>query len=108
MIRKSQRFTPKYLDELIEEAIVDAYNESEQTVGFSAMIEDNLALPFNTQVLEQEVSVVKIDLNESNQIVAICVRGKARQTIPILNLPLPNPPPKGVEWIEAYRRWCRH
>ncbi len=48
MIRKSQRFTSVYLDELIEEWTVDAYNESEQLVGFSTMIDDNLALPFNT------------------------------------------------------------
>jgi Calcium binding len=35
-------------DELVEEAIVDAYGEDEQVTGFYAMIEDNLALPFTT------------------------------------------------------------
>jgi hypothetical protein len=106
MAGKLPRFTEQYLDGLIEDATVDAYTESEQTGGFATMIGDHLALPFHTQVLGQEVSVVKIDLNESDQIVAICVRGKARQPIPILDLPLPHPPPEGVEWIEAYRRWC--
>ena len=34
------------LDELVEEAIVDAYGEDEQLAGFYTMIEENLVLPF--------------------------------------------------------------
>jgi hypothetical protein len=37
--------------------------------------------------------------------VAICCRDQVRQAIPILDLPLPTPPPVGAEWIEAYRHW---
>ena len=29
------------------------------------------------------------------------------QAILILELPLPDPPAAGWEWIEAYRRWAR-
>ncbi|HYT68544.1 MAG TPA: hypothetical protein VEL51_19105, partial [Vicinamibacterales bacterium] len=36
---------------LIEEAVVDAYTEAEQVVGFHATIEQHLALPFETVVL---------------------------------------------------------
>ncbi|MEO9136247.1 MAG: hypothetical protein ABI316_06550 [Casimicrobiaceae bacterium] len=32
-------------------------------------------------------------------------RGRERQSVPILDLPLPSPRPEGVEWIEAYRHW---
>jgi len=92
---------------LIEEATVDAYNESEQLVGFLTMIEDNLALPFTTRVLDVEVLVERIDLNPAEEIVAVCRRGRTRQAIPILDLPLPRPAPKGAEWIEAYRRWAK-
>ena len=105
-MKKTAKFTAKYLDMLIEAAIVDAYNESEQAGGFFAMIEENLALPFLTQVLGQEVTVAKVDIGPRDQIVAICSRGKATQAIPILDLPMPDPLPKGAEWIEAYRRWC--
>ena len=31
----------------------------------------------------------------------------ATQRIPILDLPLPTPPPEGAQWIEAYRRWAK-
>jgi len=101
------KFSATKLRRLIEEAIVDAYGESEQRVGFLTMIEDNLALPFVTRVLGVDVTVERIDLTRSEEIVAICRRGRTRQAIPILELPLPIPAPQGAEWIEAYRRWAR-
>ena len=30
-----------------------------------------------------------------------------RQAIDVLDLPLPEPLPKGAEWIAAYRHWAR-
>jgi len=101
------RISRARLDALIEEAIVDAYNESEQAVGFHATIEQHLELPFETIVLGMAVTVKKIDVTAGGDIVAVCFRGRERQAIPILELPLPGRPPVGWEWIEAYRRWSR-
>ena len=95
------------VDRLIEDATIDAYNESEQRAGFHASLADHLQLPFETMVLGVPVLVERIDLNEAEEIVAICRRGRFRQALPILELPLPTPPPSGAEWIEAYRRWAR-
>ncbi len=101
------RPTKAQFEALVEEATVDAYGESEQATGLYTMIENHLALPFTTQVFGVEVTVVKVDLTERDDIVAICKRGKDRQSISILDLPLPTPPPDGWEWIEAYRYWVR-
>jgi len=95
------------LRELTEEAVVDAYTEEEQAVGFLTMIEEHLALPFSVKILGVDTDVEKIDMTLDGQIVAICRRGKTRQKIPILDLPLPTPAPVGAEWIAAYRHWCR-
>ena len=95
------------LDEMIEEAIVDAYGESEQTVGFYTMLEDNLATPFKTEMLGVEVTVERIDMTDDEQIVAVCSRGRSRHRVQILDLPLPSPPPDGAAWIMAFRRWAR-
>jgi hypothetical protein len=95
------------LDQLVEEAILDAYGESEQRVGLLTMREENLACPFTTEILGTPVTVVRVDLNDANEIVAVCRRGRQRQLIPILNLPLRSPRPAGWEWIEAYRHWAR-
>jgi hypothetical protein len=94
------------LDKLIEEATVDCYDESEQIVGFLTMFEENLELPFQTDVLGVPVTVERLDLTAAEEIVAICERGSTRQAISVLELPLPVPPPEGAEWIEAYRRWA--
>lgn len=93
------------LDAMVEEATVDCYNESEQVTGLLTVIEDELKVPFTTQVLGVDVEVERVDLTGEDQIVAICSREKLRQSIPLLDLPLPTPPPKGSEWIEAYRHW---
>ncbi|MBI3982065.1 MAG: hypothetical protein HY337_04080 [Gemmatimonadetes bacterium] len=110
MVRRSRpRWPPSKskLEALIAEAIVDAYDESEQRTGFYTMLEDNLGLPFETEVLGAKVTVERIDLTAADEIVAVCRRGAKRQRIPILDLPLPKPRPAGAEWIEAYRRWAR-
>jgi hypothetical protein len=93
------------LDALVAQATVDCYNEDEELAGLAVMLQDNLAVPFQTAVLGVTVIVRKIDQTESG-IVAICVRGKHRQAIPVLDLPLPDPPPRGAEWIAAYRHWA--
>ncbi len=95
------------LQGLVEQALVDAYDESEQRTGFFTMIEEHLALPFDTKVLGVAVTVEQIDLTEAGEIVANCRRRHERQSIPILDLPLPKPPPAGADWIEAYRYWGR-
>jgi hypothetical protein len=93
------------LSALIDEATVDAYNESEQRVGFYTLLDERLEIPFNTDILGVTVTVERVDMTDDEQIVAICRRGRVRQAIPILELPLPNPRPAGAEWIEAYRSW---
>jgi hypothetical protein len=82
-----------------------AYGESEQTTGWYTMLDEHLALPFETTMLGVVVNVARLDLRGDNNIVAICTRGRERQSVPILDLPLPRPRPVGAEWIEAYRYW---
>ncbi len=105
---KRERWPPgkARLEALIEEAIVDAYGDSEQRTGFYTMLDEHLDTPFDTQILGATATVERIDMTADEQIVAVCRRGRSRQTIPILDLPLPSPPPAGAEWIEAYRRWA--
>jgi hypothetical protein len=92
------------LDALIAEATVDCYNEEEQVTGLFTMLEQHLALPFQTTVLGLSATVTRVDLTLHDQIVAICRRDGVKQAIPILDLPVPAQAP-GAEWIEAYRRW---
>jgi hypothetical protein len=103
--KSTSRISKARLEAMVEEAIVDCCNESEQVTGLSTMIEEHLAVPFETTILGAPVTVERVDVNHRDQIVAICARGPERQAIPILDLPLPSPRPAGAEWIEAYRHW---
>jgi hypothetical protein len=105
--RTTKPLSAAQLDSMIDEATVDCYNESEQATGIFTMLEEHLALPFETSVLGDTVTVKAVDIRQDDCIVAICVRGRERQSIPLLDLPLPEPMPRGAEWIAAYRRWAR-
>lgn len=94
------------LDALVEEATIDAYGDDEQLSGFAVMIEDKLKMPFETTILGVTV-IVKGVTQTAAGIVADCVRDGHHQAIHILDLPLPEPPPKGAGWIAAYRGWAR-
>jgi hypothetical protein len=89
----------------IEQTTVDCYDESEQVTGLFTMAEENLAVSFSTQVLGATVKVEAVDLTTDDQIVAMRPRGRLRQRVPLLDLPLPDPQPDGAEWIDAYRTW---
>lgn len=94
------------LDELVGEATVDCDDEDEAVSGFATMMEEHLRLPFTTHILGVEVVVDEVGQGRGGRIIARCVRGRHRQPVDLLDLPLPTPPPAGAEWIEAYRHWC--
>jgi hypothetical protein len=84
-----------------------AYDDEEQRTGFFTMLEEHLAAPFEAEIPGLRITVREIELTDDGQIVAICSRGRLRQRISILDLPLPRRVPAGAEWIEAYRAWAR-
>ncbi len=104
---KRRPMTTAEYEEMVEAATVDAYGDAEQATGWHCVIDEHLQMPFETEMLGVTVRVEKIDLLDDDAIVAVCRRGQHRQTVPILDLPMPTPLPEGAEWIEAYRRWRR-
>ncbi|HXC83545.1 MAG TPA: hypothetical protein VNV62_16985 [Trebonia sp.] len=94
------------LNEMIAEALVDAHDQDEALLGFHSLIVEQLAVPFKTVVLGVPVTVENIGL-ASHGLTATCVSGKYRQEIHLVDLPLPTTPPRGCEWVAAYRLWAR-
>src|SRR4029078_6994174 len=69
---KHPKLARRRLEELIEEAIVDADGESEQHVGFLTMLEEHLACPFTTTILGTPVRVERVARSDPTGVVAIC------------------------------------
>lgn len=99
--RSLVRISTAKLTEMIEQATVDAHGDSEQVTSWFTMIQENLVEPFKTTVVGVQVKIQRVDLDHSEQIIGFCRRGRARQSLSILDLPLPTPPPDGADWIEA-------
>jgi hypothetical protein len=53
------------IEALAEEALIDAYGESEQRVGCLTMLENSLAVPFTTGILGVPVRVKRVSLNDA-------------------------------------------
>jgi hypothetical protein len=104
-LSKQLQLSKARLEELVDDTLTDAYGESEQVTGIYTMLENDLHLPFETQILGMTATVESIDITEDDQLVAVCRAGKTRQRILLSELPLPSPPPAGAEWIAAYRYW---
>jgi len=101
-----QPTSPERIQELIEEATVDCYDEDEAMMGFEATLQENVTCPFRAKVLGEEVEVV--DLRGSARgrgIDAICKKQGKEYPIDIRSLEWIDPRPKGFEWIEAYLSW---
>src|SRR5262245_35298737 len=94
------------LQELIEEATVDCYHESEEHQGFVNMVEENVVCPFQAKVIGEEVEVVEFGEPEAGfGITAVCRYKGKDYKIDINTLEWPKQKPKGFEWVEAYQAW---
>jgi hypothetical protein len=103
VVGQQLRLSKARIDDLVEEALADA-GESEQVTAFFTVMENDLRLPFETEILGMTVIVEGIDITD-DELVAVCRKDKAKQQISLSELPLPSPLPKGAEWIVAYRYW---
>jgi hypothetical protein len=103
--KRSGALSDERFHELVEEATVDAYGEGEEAGGWLTMIDDYVGFPFDVELLGVNVTVASVDMTDACELVALCRRGRSRLKVSLLELPLPSPPPKGAEWIEAFQRW---
>lgn len=94
----------KQLDDLIEEATVDCYDEYECLMGFYSCLEDKLPFPFPAQVVGEEVKVIGLDF-EDKQIKAVCIKLGKKYKINILDIEYNPEKLKNYQYIEAFRKW---
>ncbi|HLY74473.1 MAG TPA: calcium-binding protein [Planctomycetota bacterium] len=100
-----KRWKKSRLEDLIHRALQDTEDEEEQQMGFYEALEEHLRFPFKTALGGLPAVVRGLAVGEDDEILAICTRGSEKIGVPLLDLPLPKPPPKGAEWIEAFRLW---
>jgi len=102
-----KRWKKSKLEDLIHRAVLDAEDDEEQQMGFYEALEEHLRFPFKTALAGHPLVVKGLTVGEDDEILAVCLRGGEKVGIPLLDLPMPKPPPKGAEWVEAYRLWVQ-
>jgi hypothetical protein len=108
MSNKSFRTDPERLEELIEEATTDAYDDEEQHSGLLTMIEEHLGCPFKAKVIGEEIEVTDIEWPESGLgLKFTCHYKDNTYSIDATSLEWIEPFPEGFEWVEAYFAWLR-
>ena len=100
-----KRWKKSKLEDLIHRAVLDAEDDEEQQMAFYEALEEHLRFPFKTGLAGHPMIVQGLTVGEDDEILAVCLRGGEKVGIPLLDLPMPKPPPKGAEWVEAYRLW---
>lgn len=96
----------KNLDQLIEEATIDCYDEHEQRIGFFCTLEDKLEFPFPAKVVGEKVMVTGVS-QQNSSIEAICQKGNKTYRINILNIECNPKKVQGSQWIKAYQQWSK-
>lgn len=103
-LQRGRPISKARLREMIDEATVDAYGESEQLGGFYTMIDDHLAVPFETTLLGVPVTVRGVDLT-SNPRPRTPVAGTGRRRVdrglPLLGWPRLTPVTSGERGATA-------
>ena len=94
------------LDALIDEIIVDAYGDDEQSWAFRQVLEDELALPREAFVIGEPVTVLTIDYeNERRGITARCRREDGTEyQVAACDLHFPRGT-MAARYMAAYRKW---
>lgn len=102
--KDNDTLTDEELEELIEEATTDCYDEYESRVGFLTMIQDNVTVPFSAILNGDVVSVSEVDGNDRVIKATIKQDGKS-YPVDILDLKIDDSVVEGSKWIAAYRKW---
>jgi len=95
---KNHRISKVRLAEMIEEATVDAYGESEQVTGWFTMIDENLAGALRDDGARHACHRRRGRSERQRADRRLLQAWSRPASLPILDLPLPTPPPSGAEW----------
>lgn len=92
------------LNELIESVSVDSDSESDVAMGLCYAMQEHVSFPFVGTVIGEEVIVEGVEEGEGAEVVALCKRKGRKYHLRLDDVHIENPP-KGSEWIDAYRQF---
>ena len=100
---------PQDVEQALEQATVDAYDEYEQHTGLLTMVQDQVVFPVRARVRGEEVDVVDMEWPEDDEfgLDFVCERGGKRHGIAARSVELIPPLPEGHLYLAASLAWKR-
>ena len=98
------------LQELLEEATVDCYDEEEEFMGVLISVDENVNWPLPAQLTGMPVEVLGLDESASSTrrgIVARTRRGKKEYQASLSDLTFGDMDDTSAEWLAMYRWWAK-
>lgn len=96
------------LQELLDEATMDCYDEEEAFSGVLITLDENLKFPLQAQLLGEAVEVTGLSEARSSLrrgIIATVKKEKRTFTAGLADLVFRDPDPVSAEWLAMYRYW---
>ena len=96
------------LEELLEEATLDCYNEEEEFCGVLVVLSEGIKFPLHAIALGEPIEVLRIDEKRSGLgkgILAVVRKGGREYRVALSELEFVDPDPASAEWLEVYRYW---
>jgi hypothetical protein len=91
---------------LIDQAINDSVDESDEHAGLLSMIREEVVCPFRARVDGEEVECIRFEWpSRGYGLNAVCLCKGKNLVVDIGKLEWVEPRPQGHEWIEAYFAW---
>ena len=97
------------LQELLEEAIVDCYDEEEEFVGMLISVDENVAWPLTAELAGARVEVLGLAESSSSArrgIVARIRRGGKEYQAALADLTFGDVDESSGEWLAMFRWWA--
>ncbi len=101
------KFSEEELREMINEAMVDCYNESEEFMGVLYTLQDSMVFPFKAKALGETIDVVDIDDESSGRgrgVVAKVEKQGKTYTIGLGDLEI-DPDSVNSKWFQMLHYW---
>jgi hypothetical protein len=90
----------------IDCALIDAYGEDEQAVGWLTCIETMFSRFKQFKVMGEDVALVGFDLSE-HAVVAVCRRGKTKARVTLDSVEFPQLSAVEARWLKAWTQYSR-
>lgn len=105
---KHRKTSKEELDKMIEDAVVDTYDDEEEFMGILYALADNMSFPFAAKALGETVEVIGVDTRLSSRgrgVIAAVLKKSREYTMGLAELEIEATDTENAKWLEMYHYW---